>query len=120
MTEDPVKKDKALHELFRRSQSDNMLSAEFTRTVMRKAGRIEKSREMRDLILVAATSLALGTAVYFLLTEYLGINIWKSLQKAFTPHPESKVIYVPYLFVALIAWVLLWLDYRLRKRFGKH
>lgn len=104
--------DKTLHRLFAQNTTPT-LPEDFNRKIMRQVYKIQKRKERLNLLLATLTSvimLGIGTGA---ISYYLTGSVTGILKK-----PES--IELPglsiYLFFCIIVTLLLWIDYKLRKR----
>lgn len=112
--------DKALHEIFRRV-SENPLSDDLNARIMQKIYRVQKKKEIRNLIVVSLISALMVAFAVYILTHYLSFDLRRTFAtviKGITAVPSAG--FSPFIFTLLPVLLLLWIDHRFRKRFRQN
>lgn len=111
-------KDKAIQHLF--NSQDIFFPGNLNERIMQKVYKAQKRKGIRNLFIAGATSLILLTGVILMLKYYLKFN-FSTLLPNFIVNQEniSFPSFIPIFFICIIVCSLLWLDYRLRKRWNK-
>lgn len=109
-------KDKVLSELFRQKEEIPESDA-LKKQIMQKVYRSRKRKEIGNFCLVGATSCLLLTGVVVMLKYYLKTD-FSMLFQGFIKKPDNFLLpdLLPALFISLIVCGLLWIDYRMRKK----
>lgn len=111
-----IYKDKALSQLFGREE-EIPFSDLLNRQIMQKVYKVQKRREIRNLCIVGITSLLMLAGVFVMLTYYLKVD-FSHLFQGVMKKPDNFLLpdLFSVLFISLIVCCLLWIDYRIRKK----
>lgn len=112
--------DKALHEIFKRI-SENPSFEDLQAQIMQKVYRVQKKKEIRNLIVVSLTSAVMFAFAVYILTYYLAFDLtdtFVTVIKGVAVVPFEG--FSPFIFTVLPFLLLLWIDHRFRKRFRQN
>lgn len=109
-------KDRALRHIFRQGR-ETYPSDELNKRIMQRVYKIQKRKEIRNICVVSFTSLALMAGVFCMLRYYYSFHVKDFIPSLFGK--SGSIVFPDLSFVLLpicILCILLWLDYRFRKR----
>lgn len=111
-----IYKDKALSQLFSREETCPV-SELLNKQIMQKVYRTQKRREIRNLCIAGTISLLMLAGLFVTLKYYLNVDFSIVFQDVIKK-PDNFLLpdLFPVLFISVIACCLLWIDYRMRKK----
>ena len=116
-------KDKGLRKAMTDQPMHHRLSTNFTFRTMLKVEEYvrmqERKQERRMLFAVVAASLLLLAGGGVTIVYYWGDTLWEAFAALFSAIPQSDLLSSPYWMLSSVCFILLGLDYWLRRRYYK-